>query len=40
MKSFGLKEYEKLPLLGKLEVFEHALQKTEGDDLKRVMFLF
>lgn len=40
MESFGPENYNLLPLLAKVEVLEHVLQKTEGDDLKKVMILF
>lgn len=29
-------DYEHLPLIAKVEVFEHALQSTEGNDLAKV----
>lgn len=29
-------DYERLPLLGKVEAFEYALQNTEGNDLAKV----
>ncbi|XP_077223933.1 target of rapamycin isoform X2 [Tasmannia lanceolata] len=32
-------DYDHLPLIAKVEVFEHALQNTEGDDLARVLWL-
>lgn len=32
-------DYEHLPLIGKVEVFEHALQSTEGNDLAKVLWL-
>lgn len=32
-------DYEHLPLIAKVEVFEHALQNTEGNDLSRVLWL-
>lgn len=28
-----------LPLMNKVEVFEHALEHTEGDDLAKIMLL-
>ena len=32
-------DYEHLPLVNKVEVFEHALSSTPGDDLQRVFWL-
>lgn len=32
-------DYDHLPLLSKVEVFEYALQNTEGNDLARVGIL-
>ncbi|XP_057821315.1 serine/threonine-protein kinase TOR isoform X2 [Cryptomeria japonica] len=32
-------DYEHLPLIAKVEVFEHALQNTEGNDLAKVLWL-
>ncbi|KAG1342788.1 serine/threonine-protein kinase TOR [Cocos nucifera] len=32
-------DYEHLPLIAKVEVFEHALQQTEGNDLAKVLWL-
>ncbi|KAF5177476.1 Serine/threonine-protein kinase TOR [Thalictrum thalictroides] len=32
-------DYDHLPLIAKVEVFEHALQNTEGNDLARVLWL-
>ncbi|KAL6013170.1 hypothetical protein ACLOJK_003662 [Asimina triloba] len=32
-------DYDHLPLIAKVEVFEHALQNTEGNDLARVGYL-
>lgn len=29
-------DYDHLPLIAKVEVFEHALQNTEGNDLAKV----
>lgn len=29
-------DYDHLPLIAKVEVFEHALQNTEGNDLNKV----
>lgn len=29
-------DYDNLPLIAKVEVFDHALQNTEGNDLARV----
>lgn len=29
-------DYDRLPLLGKVEAFEYALQNTEGNDLAKV----
>lgn len=29
-------DYDHLPLIAKVEVFEHALHNTEGNDLARV----
>lgn len=29
-------DYDRLPLIAKVEVFEHALQNTEGNDLAKV----
>lgn len=33
-------DYDHLPLIAKVEVFEHALQNTEGNDLAKVPFFF
>ena len=30
-------DYDHLPLMNKVEVFEHALEHTEGDDLVLLM---
>ncbi|KAK9943792.1 hypothetical protein M0R45_009388 [Rubus argutus] len=38
MLSFAL-DYDHLPLIAKVEVFEYALQNTEGNDLSRVLRL-
>lgn len=35
MLSFA-PDYDHLPLIAKVEVFEYALQNTEGNDLARV----
>ncbi|XP_072960137.1 serine/threonine-protein kinase TOR [Typha angustifolia] len=32
-------DYDHLPLIAKVEVFEHALQNTEGNDLEKVLWL-
>uniref|UniRef100_A0A6N2L582 Serine/threonine-protein kinase TOR n=1 Tax=Salix viminalis TaxID=40686 RepID=A0A6N2L582_SALVM len=32
-------DYDNLPLIAKVEVFDHALQNTEGNDLARVLWL-
>ncbi|KAI3919103.1 hypothetical protein MKW98_016656 [Papaver atlanticum] len=32
-------DYDHLPLIGKVEVFQHALENTEGNDLSRVLWL-
>ncbi|MCD7451119.1 hypothetical protein HAX54_009731 [Datura stramonium] len=32
-------DYDNLPLIAKVEVFEYALQNTEGNDLSRVLWL-
>ncbi|KAF3328854.1 Serine/threonine-protein kinase TOR [Carex littledalei] len=32
-------DYDHLPLIAKVEVFEHALQNTEGNDLNKVLWL-
>ncbi|XP_010936698.1 serine/threonine-protein kinase TOR isoform X1 [Elaeis guineensis] len=32
-------DYDHLPLIAKVEVFEHALQQTEGNDLAKVLWL-
>ena len=32
-------DYEHLPLINKVEVFEHALNETKGDDLAKVLWL-
>ncbi|ERM95810.1 serine/threonine-protein kinase TOR isoform X2 [Amborella trichopoda] len=32
-------DYDHLPLIAKVEVFEHALQSTEGNDLAKVLWL-
>ncbi|KAJ6818004.1 serine/threonine-protein kinase TOR [Iris pallida] len=32
-------DYDRLPLIAKVEVFEHALQNTEGNDLAKVLWL-
>lgn len=37
MKSFA-PNYDNLQLIQKIEVFEHALDSTEGDDLRKVSF--
>lgn len=39
MLSFA-PDYDHLPLIAKVEVFEYALQNTEGNDLSRVCTLF
>ncbi|CAA7396540.1 unnamed protein product [Spirodela intermedia] len=38
MQAFA-PDYDRLPLIGKVEAFEHALQSTEGNDLARVLWL-
>lgn len=38
MLSFA-PDYDHLPLIAKVEVFEYALQNTEGNDLARVCIL-
>ncbi|CAA2983774.1 serine threonine- kinase TOR isoform X1 [Olea europaea subsp. europaea] len=38
MLSFA-PDYDHLPLIAKVEVFEYALQNTEGNDLSRVLWL-
>ncbi|KAK9286670.1 hypothetical protein L1049_015071 [Liquidambar formosana] len=38
MLSFA-PDYDNLPLIAKVEVFEYALQNTEGNDLARVLWL-
>ncbi|XP_027913314.1 serine/threonine-protein kinase TOR isoform X2 [Vigna unguiculata] len=38
MLSFA-PDYDHLPLIAKVEVFEHALNNTEGNDLSRVLWL-
>ncbi|XP_020217117.1 serine/threonine-protein kinase TOR [Cajanus cajan] len=38
MLSFA-PDYDHLPLIAKVEVFEHALNNTEGNDLARVLWL-
>lgn len=38
MLSFA-PDYDHLPLIAKVEVFEYALQNTEGNDLARVCAL-
>lgn len=38
MLSFA-PDYDHLPLMAKVEVFEYALQNTEGNDLSRVSIL-
>lgn len=38
MLSFA-PDYDHLPLIAKIEVFEYALQNTEGNDLSRVLWL-
>ncbi|KAL6517525.1 hypothetical protein OROMI_033226 [Orobanche minor] len=38
MLSFA-PDYDHLPLISKVEVFEYALQNTEGNDLSRVLWL-
>jgi FKBP12-rapamycin complex-associated protein len=30
-------DYDHLPLIAKVEVFQHALQNTEGNDLAKVL---
>ena len=35
MQAFA-PDYDRLPLIAKVEAFEHALQSTEGNDLARV----
>jgi FKBP12-rapamycin complex-associated protein len=32
-------DYDQLPLIGKVEVFEHALANTTGQDLNKVLWL-
>ena len=32
-------DYDRLSLLQKVEVFEHALESTRGDDLAKVLWL-
>ena len=32
-------DYDNLPLLGKVEVFEYALENTTGQDLYKVLWL-
>lgn len=39
MLSFA-PDYDHLPLIAKVEVFDYALQNTEGNDLSRVCGLF
>ncbi|XP_030468800.2 serine/threonine-protein kinase TOR-like isoform X2 [Syzygium oleosum] len=39
LESFGPENYNLLPLLAKVEALEHVLQKTEGEDLKKVLWL-
>lgn len=36
MLSFA-PDYDNLPLVAKVEVFEYALENTEGNDLSRVL---
>lgn len=31
-------DYDHLPLIAKVEVFQHALQNTEGNDLAKVLY--
>lgn len=38
MLSFA-PDYDHLPLIAKVEVFEYALQNTEGNDLARVFIV-
>uniref|UniRef100_A0A1D1Y0I7 Serine/threonine-protein kinase TOR n=2 Tax=Anthurium amnicola TaxID=1678845 RepID=A0A1D1Y0I7_9ARAE len=38
MQAFA-PDYDRLPLIAKVEAFEHALQSTEGNDLARVLWL-
>lgn len=38
MLSFA-PDYDNLPLIAKVEVFEFALQNTEGNDLARVCYV-
>lgn len=38
MLSFA-PDYDNLPLIAKVEVFEYALQNTEGNDLSRVCII-
>ncbi|XP_078434846.1 target of rapamycin [Wolffia australiana] len=38
MQAFA-PDYDRLPLIAKVEAFEHALQSTEGNDLSRVLWL-
>lgn len=38
MLSFA-PDYDHLPLVAKVEVFEYALHSTEGNDLARVSFI-
>ena len=39
MLSFA-PNYDNQPLIAKIEVFEYALENTEGNDLSRVLNLF
>jgi len=39
MLSFA-PDYDNLPLIAKVEVFEYALENTEGNDLSRVLNSF
>ncbi|KAL3747797.1 hypothetical protein ACJRO7_016586 [Eucalyptus globulus] len=39
LESFAPENYNLLPLLAKVEALEHVLQKTEGDDLKKILWL-
>lgn len=39
MLSFA-PDYDHLPLIAKVEVFEYALQNTEGNDLARVCTIY
>jgi FKBP12-rapamycin complex-associated protein len=32
-------DYDHLPLMNKVEVFEHALEHTQGDDLAKILLL-